>query len=150
MATGMDDWIDPEWFRFNTAIVSHPWGFTRPPYQMVELDEWAGANLDRLGSIWGLPPLNIAPKIGEDRVCHSRIISWCAFFNTEFTKTCASFACDTCLPGQLPVPSQDGFMWYVAKRLGYEIIRPRMKKRGWGHWNTDRNVREKSEEAMKG
>ena len=150
VATGQDDWIDPEWFKSDTVIVSHPWGFTRPPNQMLELDEWVYNNLYELNSLWIHSPLNLAPKLDEDRVCHPRIISWCAFFNTRFTKICARFAKGTCPPGHLPVPSQDGYAWYVATRLGYDVLRPRMKKRGWQHWSNDRNVREKSEEAMKG
>ncbi len=146
VATGQDDWIDPEWFKPNNVIISHPWGFTRPPNQMLELDEWATNGI----LTWKHPPLNLAPKPGEDRVCHPRIITWCAFFNTNFTWSCADCAKRTCAPGYLPVPSQDGFLFYVAKRMGYEIIRPRMKKRGFSHWSSDKNVKEKSEEAMKG
>ena len=117
---------------------------------MMELDKWVDDNFSRNSTIQWTPPLNLIPNPGEDRVCHPRIISWASFFNTDFTKICADYAKETCLPGQLPVPSQDGFTWYVATRLGYGITRTKMKNRGFQHWSNDRNVREKSEEAMKG
>ena len=152
IAEGQDDWIDPEWFKDKPAIVSAPWSFTKPPDQMMKLDQWV-----RQHELTGLlpidltfaEPLNLIPKPGASRIGHKRIISWCAFFHTGFTQGCAGAAHATCGPYQLPVPSQDGYLWYVAKRLGLGIVRTGMKSRGWKHRSTDRNVRLESEEAMK-
>ncbi len=148
VATGQDDWIDPVWFQNDAVLISHPWGFTRPPDQMLKLDKWVEVNFNKMSSEICTGSLNLAPKPGEDRVCHHRIISWCSFFNTKFTQICADLAKKTCAPGHLPVPSQDGYVWYLAMRMGYSVLTTKMKKRGWQHWSNDRNVREKSEEAM--
>lgn len=128
VAEDTDNWIDTDWFASDrTAIISHPWGYTKPPNQMLELDAWAAANRIE-GS-----PLNLAPNPGSDLVKHNRIISWCAFFNTEFTRQAAMSACSSVGYGKLPVPSQDGFLWYLAERTGWNVIRTNMKARGWIH-----------------
>jgi hypothetical protein len=143
VATGNDDWIDPEWFDENPAIVSHKWGFTKPPDQMLKMDEWADDK--------GLqsPPLNLKPKEGSDRLSHKRIISWCGFFDTQFTLDIAKM---TEKPGrkfEIPVPSQDGLLWYMATRVGRKVVRTSMKgSRGWEHWSTWKNVKRRSKEVM--
>ena len=149
VATGKDDWIDERWFEGSPAIVAHRWSFTKPAEQILELDRWTSYNSSRLPELSQNPPLNLVPNPGSDRVGHNRIISWCGFFNTEFTRLCSGWAIDTIGPGLLPVPSQDGFMWYCAKRGNYPIIRVNMKDRGWQQWSNDENVRKYSEEAMK-
>ena len=148
VATGMEDWIDPEWFKDDPAIVSHPWGFTRPPNQMLELDAWVQEHLDVMPMFQGSKPLNLAPKPGEERVRHSRIISWCAFFKTSFNKACASAAAASLGMCQLPVASQDGFTFYCAKRLGLGIVRPSMKRCGWNVWSTEWNISYHARQAM--
>lgn len=152
IATGHDNWIDPEWFRKDPAVVSHRWGYTKPPEQMLVLDRWFAANADKMPLAWAATnPLNLAPKPGENKVGHKRIISWCSFWDTQFTNECAVAAARTCPgKGQLPVPSQDGYLWYMAKRTGREIWRVNMKagNRGWEHWSNERNVREAAERAM--
>ena len=140
VATGIRDWIDPEWFVDEPAIVSHPWSFTKPPHQMLQLDRWVDCNKEVLKDLADKKPLELKPPLGSDRVRHKRIISWCAFFNTEFTKRCAEYAHLTAGWGKLPVPSQDGFMWYVAKRLGLPIRTASMKRRGFEHWSTEKNI----------
>jgi len=50
---------------------------------------------------------------------------------------------------QLPVSSQDGYLWYMATRGGRQVIRANMKSRGWQHWSTWGNVKKHAEEAMK-
>jgi hypothetical protein len=148
VATGQSDWIDEQWFTHTPAIVSHRWGFTKPADQMVQLDEWAVANLDKLEGLWHTSPLAMEPKEGSQRLGHKRIISWCGFFNLDFTRLCSRFADDTCGRYQLPVPSQDGFMWYLAKRLGLGIGRVNMKDRGWQQWHTYFNIQFHSMEAL--
>jgi len=148
VATGMDDWIDPQWFEDWPAIVSAPWSFTKPPDQMLKLDGWVEDCKDKLGALASQPALNLVPNPGSERLGHKRIISFCAFFNTGFSKQCADWAEQTCGKGKLPVPSQDGFLFYAAKRLQLGIIRPQMKARGFAHWSTDSNVRRAAEEAM--
>jgi len=149
VATGRDDWIDPNWFTDEPAIVSHPWAFTRPPDQMLKLDAWVEANKNKMPVLSSLPPLDMRPIPGKDRLDHKRIISWCAFFNTRFTTICRDVARSACGNLKLPIPSQDGFCWYVAARMGLGVQRHQMKKRGWQHWHTSWNIRTHAEEAMK-
>ena len=137
VAIGQDGWIDENWFKSNPAIVSQPWGFTKPPNQMLLLDKWAEKNPILNKHL----KLDLVPEPDSDKVKHKRIISWCGFFQTAFTRTCSQL-CQSEGVGQLPVPSQDGYMWYVAKRMGKEILRVQMKSLGWEHWGTEWNIRE--------
>ena len=51
----------------------------------------------------------------------------------------------------MPVPSQDGFMFYIAKRLGLPILRTKMKGvRGWEFWSTEANIVRRCREVMDG
>jgi len=148
VATGDDDWIDPDWFEDCPAIVSAPWGYTKPADQMMKLDEWVERNRERLPLLSKEEPLKLRPKEGWSRVKHRRIISWCAFFHTRFTAQASRWAAITCGAGKLPVDSQDGFLWYCATRLGFGVVRAGMKNRGWQHWSTMGNIRKHSREAM--
>ena len=141
VATGNDRWIDERWFDGNPAIVSSPWSYTKPANQMLKLDQWVDVNKDYLPEMHGRPPLNLRPRPGSDLVKHPRIISWCSFFQTSFTKLCSTSAEATCGTGKLPAPSQDGFMWYVARRLGLGIVTTRMKAFGWSHCSGLSSVR---------
>ena len=142
VATGNDNWVDPEWFMDSPGIVAHPWGFTKPPDQMLRLDEWAQG-------YYSTAPLHLVPKEGADRIRHSRIISWCGFFATKMTQELSRLCNRTCGDHKLPVPSQDGVCWYHCTRSGLPIIRPRMKGLGWQHWSTMANVEKYSKLAMK-
>ena len=150
VATGNDNWIDEIWFRADPAIVSQGWGYTKPANQMLLLDEWVTKNENKLPALACQKPLNLKPNPGSDLVRHPRIISWCAFFHTEFTKKCASMARATVGNGKMPVPSQDGYLWYVAARMGFPIVRPNMKALGWEHRSTMKGIKECAEEAMRG
>lgn len=152
VATGQDDWINLDWFSGLPAIVSHPWGYTKPANQMLELDEWFARHAYHIRTEWPnypkTPPLGLRPKTGSSMVKHKRIISWCAFFNTEFTRHCSDMANRFCGKGKLPVPSQDGYLWYMAKRGDFGVVRANMKRRGWQHKSTNKNVRKAVEEAL--
>jgi hypothetical protein len=149
VATGHDDWIDPIWFDGDPAIVSHPWGFTRPANQMLILDAWVDKHYELLKLFHGTQPLQLIPRPGENRLNHSRIGSWCAFFRTDFNRACAKAAQDSLGPCQLPVASQDGFTFYCATRLGLKVVRPSMKKHGWTCLSTEHNIQNAVHEAMK-
>ena len=148
VATGMDDWIDGEWFKDNSAIVSHPWGYTKPADQMVKLDQWVDENKERMQVLAKEPPLELFPKPESGLLQHKRIISWCSFWRTAFTRICSYWANITCGNGKLPVPSQDGFLWYCAERMKLGIVRPDMKDRGWAHLSTTRGIQGAVREAM--
>ena len=149
VVTGKDDWIDPAWFVGNPAIVSHKWTFTKPPDQMLKLDQWVEENKALMPVFDDHPPLNLVPLPGAERLGHKRIISRVAFFDTGFTNLCAQLASRTCGLYQLPCKSQDGFMFYVAKRLGLEIKRISLKDNvGFQHWSTSFNVYKHSRVAL--
>lgn len=140
----VDDWINSEWFDDTPAIIASGWGYTKPPMQMVELDNWADEN--EIPGLSDRPRLDLYPKPGSDLVRHQRIISWCGFFNTDFTRWCAKIAEDHCGYGQLPVPSQDGFMWWAATRSGWLVRRENLKY-AWIHRSTMKGIREAIEEV---
>jgi len=147
VATGLDDWIDPDWFCNDPAIVSHPWTFTKPPDQMDKLDCWAESNRDMLPR-FPAGPLELHPQPGASRLGHGRIISFIGFFDLEFTRLCAEASSLTCGRYQLPVPSQDGFTFYMSQRLDRLVVRTNMRKLGFSQWSADYNVQKHSEEAM--
>lgn len=149
VATGEPNWIKGSWFDDSPAIVCHKWGFTRPPNQMLELDDWVKENRSSVGLMAHNPPLHLTPEEGSDRLSHPRIISWCGFFCTALTKYASQAARAVCGEGKLPVPSQDGYLWYVATRLNLAVHRVHMKKLGWEHWSSSGNVKKHAAEAMK-
>ncbi|MBD3404678.1 MAG: hypothetical protein GF411_00915 [Candidatus Lokiarchaeota archaeon] len=149
VASGFDEWIDPGWFEDEPAIVSHRWNFTKPRDQMLTLDRWASDCRDNLPEFENTNPLNLKPHPDKDRLGHKRIISWCSFWNVSFVRMCSSMAGRTCGSYRMPVPSQDGFLWYCAKRLNKGIVRTNMKGRGWQQWMTMRNIRNHVEGAMR-
>lgn len=136
IAESDDDWVELSWFSNSPAIVAHRWGYTKPADQMLKLDAWAAAN-----QIDG-QPLELSPQPGSSMVSHKRIISWCAFFETRFTQDCIRASMSEPY-GKLPVPSQDGFMWYLATRWGLPVNRVNMKAKGWSQRSTLSAVREK-------
>jgi len=134
IADGMDDWVDPKWFENSPAIIAHPWGYTKPANQMLLLDEWSVRHHQVLSDDFVEPRLNLVPKSeSSGMVKHRRIISWCGFFDTNFTRRAASSADITEGYRQIPVPSQDGYLWYYATRCGLPVLRVNMKSRGWHH-----------------
>jgi|3_EtaG_2_1085321.scaffolds.fasta_scaffold85328_1 hypothetical protein len=142
IASGVDDWIDPDWFEGDPAIISHPWGYTKPADQMMELDRWL---IDSRKSMYPefmekCSCLNLAPIPGHGMLSHKRIISWCGFFQSEFTRICSMAASVSCGHGKLPVPSQDGYMWWMAQSQGLPIHRVGMKRRGWIHRSSLKNM----------
>jgi hypothetical protein len=127
VAADRNHWVDPLWFNGNPSIIAPGWGYTKPPHSIMQLDAWANG----LPQFDGTPRMNLIPNPGSDKVIHPRICSWCAFFNTEFTKYCARLAADSCGEGMLPIPSQDTYHWYCAERLKFVIRTVRMKRFGW-------------------
>ena len=144
VATGNDDWVDESWFDGDPAIVAHRWGYTKPPNQMQLLDAWH----QKVSCIFD--PLNLVPKEGSSTLSHKRIISWCGFFNTEFTELCAALASKYCGVRKLPVPSQDGYLWYMAAARGKKIVRCNMKARGWRHLSNLKNIKDAVLESLHG
>lgn len=150
VAMGMDDWIQDEWFEDEPTIVCHPWGYTKPPDQMMRLDRWVEENKEKLRVLSEKEPLNLAPKPGAELIKHKRIISWCSFWKTSFTRVASYLASVTCGSGMLPVSSQDGYLWYCAKRLKLGIVRPNMKDHGWAHRSSMKGIQGAVLESLEG
>lgn len=150
VAKSQPDWIDKEWFKDDPAIICPPWGFTRPPHQMLQLDAWVSYNSHKamFKDIANTPPLNLHPEPNADRVHHKRICSWCGFFKSSLSRTCVSLFDASGESYTLPVATQDGITWYIAKRLGLNIRRVRMKSLGWETWSNMNNLRNHSLKAM--
>lgn len=121
------DWIQDSWFDNIPAIVAPPWGYTKPIDQMDRLDAWATNSLGFRDHL----PLNLPRGENTTMLRHPRICSWLAFFNTTFSRLCSEMATLGCGEGQIPVPSQDGYLWYMATRLKWAVNRVDMKAAGW-------------------
>jgi hypothetical protein len=139
IATAPGEWIKDEWFEpqngKNPVYISHGWSFSKPANVLQTLDEWG----DTIEPLKFHQRLNIPFKSTSDRVMSKRIISWCFFGNTEWTK----FISKLC-GNKLPVASQDTVMYYCATRLGEHTVRTNMKKLGWDHLRLH-NLRKLSE-----
>lgn len=137
-------WLQPAWFepaldgRLPVFITS-PWRYTKPPDAIDRLDHWA----ESVPELRSYPPLEIHPKPGWSRVSHPRIISWCFFGNTAWTREIAAY-CEE----RLPVPSQDTFLWYCAARRGDFFRRIRMASFGWRHIGCRGRLRAASATAL--
>ena len=144
IATGMDDWIDPEWFVENPAIVGPAFSYTKPPMQMLDLDRWA----QRYGLFPETEPLNLIPEPGASLLRHKRIGGWCNFFRTDFTKTVAEHCERTIGPGLMAAPSLDGLLFYAAKRMNLPIRIIHPKRLGWDVRHTMSNIAEAAGKAL--
>jgi len=145
VAMEQDDWIDENWFKDNPAIICPSWNYTKPADQMLKLDEWSHT-FPIQDSFRLTKDLNLVPSPGSDKVVHKRIISYVGFFRTDFTRRCSEL-CNGELG--LPVPSQDGYCWYVAQRMNESIVHFNAKRLGWEWWHTEHNVRKSVQEALK-
>lgn len=150
VAFGKDNWINPEWFVDYPAMIGHRWGFTKPASFPGLLDDWAEKH--DLGQYWSEPPLNLPlDDPTSERISHPRVSSWCAFFNTEFTQRAAWYAQQTCGTNFLPVPSQDTYLWYLARRMYGEsgVRRVNMKDQtGFTYKSNLSGVRELVKESL--
>ena len=137
-------WVEPDWFAPDEtgrepAFVASPWGYTKPADAMERLDRW-GATVPALAS---RPPLNLPYDIRQDRLRHPRIISWCFFGNTQWTRSVAAWS-----PGRLPVPSHDTWLFYCAARKGDHFVRARMGRYGWEHISSRRRLRRRCVDVL--
>lgn len=146
IATKPGEWVPSQNELDYASIIAQRWGFTKPGDQMLKLDEWV--EKEKPYVLQDTSPLGLTPRPGSSRLSHPRIISWCGFFNTALTKAASTAAIVSCGPGKMPCGSQDGYLWYFAKRLGLPIVRKNFKSAGWLHRSTMRNIREESAKAM--
>ena len=139
VATNHDQWIFPEWFEENPAIIASPWGYTKPAHWLSTLEAW-GDTVDQL-SIY--PKVGLTPDPDKATYRYQRIASWLSWIRTDWSREVAGYN-----GNRLPVPSQDTYHWYVAARRGDKIVRARMKRYGWSCLNSGRNRKKLVEEVM--
>jgi hypothetical protein len=112
-----DSWKD-------NAFTGHKWGYTKPGKYLLMLEDWADEKEEFRDTKRIFPPEEKETMERVKRYGHPRIASYVCLQSLEFTQLCAELA-----GPKLPVPSHDTYMWYVAARLGYPIIRHNFKKR---------------------
>jgi hypothetical protein len=148
-----DEWFEPMTVRSGTkavfwarsysiqpAFVASSWGYSKPATAMETMDKWANDH----PAFAGTKPLNLPYEPGASRVRHPRMASWVMFGSMEFIR----FAASLCNNGRLPLPSQDGYVFYVAKRLGWPYRTVKMKRLGWTNKSRMASLRNAVAEAM--
>ena len=143
IATKDGKWIKDEWFeprnRELPAYISHRWAYSKPADVLFRLDNWG----DTVSEFKQYKRLDIPFDPKSSRVASRRIISWCFFGNTEWTRFVSNLCGD-----RLPIPSQDTFMYYCAARLKKHSVMTNMKNLGWDHLRY-RSLRILSRELLK-
>lgn len=143
-AIASDEWLLPKWFEPDAkgrrpVFVTNPWGYTKPPDAIERLDRWG----DTVPALQGTQRLNLRPQPGSGVLRHRRIISWCFFGNTTWTREMASYC-----PNGLPVASQDTFLWYCAVRRGDFFYAVRMANFGWRHISHRRRLQKTCRQVL--
>lgn len=75
------DWISAIQDRDQYKIISNPWGYTKNPQRLIDLDNWGDTTIH----IKDYPRLNLIPNEGSNKIIHPRIISFLGVFDTDWT-----------------------------------------------------------------
>jgi hypothetical protein len=148
LALGPSDWLPADWFQpidqRLPVIVAPPWHYTKPKDQMARLDDWA----DTVSGLREAPRLDLPVNPDSNKCKHKRICSWCSYYQTNWSMIAAGYAEESCPVDSLPVPSQDGYHWYVATRRGDPILRANQKKRKWTNVSRLRGLEQRAIQAI--
>lgn len=117
--------LSGEWFAANPVFVASPWGYTKPADAIARLDAWG----DRTPGVNCHPPLELPYDAASRRIVHGRIISWLYFGRTDWH----AWAAGLLKGGRLPIPSQDTYLWYLARRCECVYGAIRFSQLGWRH-----------------
>lgn len=142
--TGEPAWPRPEWFEPEPVLIASPWGYTKPADQMAQLDDWG----DTVPGLREFPRLEIPYTPGGRRARHRRIASWLSFYRADWTRMAADMALHYAGACKIPVPSQDGYHFYVAQRRGDPIQRAQMKRCGWTNCPRLESLKRTAQEAL--
>lgn len=154
LALRPSDWLDQTWFqptdRGPPAWIASPWGYTKPADQMERLDEWG----DTVPGLSRHPRLAIAYDPGARKACHPRMASWLSYYHTPWTRWAAELAMEhaprlTTAHPRIPVPSQDGYHFYLAARTKAPYRTANMKRRGWTNCPRIDQLRQRAAEALR-
>ena len=123
---------EPEWFERDAsgrhlAWIASAWPYSKPGSQPGKLDDWG----DGVPELADKPRLNVPVEPGAGKAFHPRMASWMSYYSLEFTQFAAGLAERSVGRGLVPVPSQDGYHFYVAHRYGWPYKTSKMKRRGW-------------------
>ena len=128
---------EPEWFEWDQekhlplAFVASPWSYSKPAEQPGQLDAW-GDTVTSAPAFESGQKLNLpSPEPGARRIGHKRMASWWSLYSAEFTHYASVLAERHCGVAKIPVPSQDGYHFYVAHRGGWPYKLASFKRRGW-------------------
>lgn len=149
LALGPSEWLPASWFEPiedgpPPVIVAPPWHYTKPKEQMSQLDEWA----DQVTGLALRPRLDLPVNPASNKCKHKRICSWCSYYRTSWSQTAAAYAAESCPPDTIPVPSQDGYHWYVAARRGDQILRANQKRRKWTNVSRLKALEQRAQQAI--
>jgi hypothetical protein len=106
----------------------HKWGYSRP-YHIEQLDAWAKNHKKK--ELNSAPPMINEGKAKGRRFYHDsrRTISFIQLHQTKFTKFCVELLGKD---KRMPAPTQDTYMYYVAKRFSPDKIGTMNFKRNYG------------------
>ena len=129
IAISQASWPKTEWFDLDAqgripSFISSPWPYSKPADVLDRLDDWG----DKVPGLLEFPRLNVPRDPQSGIVRKPRVISWCYFGHTGWTRQMARLAGD-----KLPVPSQDTYLWYCAERRGDFYRTVKMAHHGWKH-----------------
>lgn len=142
------DWAPADWFeRPEPPVwVASPWGYTKPADQMARLDDWA----DGVPQLREHARLDLPYEDGARRCRHKRMASWVSFYRSDWTRWASDLARHYCGLDRIPVPSQDGYHFYLAARTKAPTLRAQMKRRGWTNCPRLEGLRATATAALRG
>ena len=120
-------WLEEAVFQPDVCFVGSPWSYTKPKDQMFCLNEWAKKT--RLNE--HDEPVFHGNDPNSNKLKHSRMCSWIFTCNTKWSKIAAQYAIESCPEGKIPVPSQDGYHFYIALRRHDKWLSFPFKNFGW-------------------
>ena len=104
------------------AFSASPWNYTKPADAVARLDAWGNTHPE----IKDFPTLNLPWDAKNNKVMTpGRVASFVYFGEVRWHRWLAG------LCRELPVPSQDTFSWYVARRTGKFFRQVKAKRFGW-------------------
>lgn len=116
------------------------WSYTKPPDQMAKLDAWANGH----HGFKHTDPLKLPVEPDAKKCRHRRMCSWVSWYEMGHLMRLQT----ACPPWKLPVPSQDGFVWYCTERLKGTWARYPAKALGWRNAKHPERHRAECEKAL--
>lgn len=149
LALGPSDWIDERWFAADSsgrlpAWVAPRWGYSKGVNALGRLHAWT----EIVPELAARPPLDIKFDPTHMRCPHERMCSWVSYYSVRFLNRLASWLWESDYRGTLPVPSQDGTVWYAAERAGEHRVVVSQKALRWTNCPKINDLIQKSREVL--